>query len=123
MKRKILFNILAIIIFTFVFSPIFVPKVLAVPGEAVLVNPLKTDDLQQFLLLFLKNIVIKVGSIVAVCFLIWSGYLFVEGRGNPTKIGKAKEVFTWTIVGIVILLGAQAIAMIVTETIKSVSGV
>jgi len=123
MKRKILFNILAIIILTLVLSPFFISSVFAQGGsEAKLESPLGTDDIKILLVTIIDNVVIKIGTIVAVMFLIYSGYLFVEARGNESKVTKARETFTWTIVGIAVLLGAKAIAMIVTKTIESVSG-
>jgi hypothetical protein len=70
----------------------------------------------------MDNIVIKIGTIIAILSLIYSGYLFVEAQGNEGKLGKAKEFFYGTIIGITILLGAKAIAMIVAKTIESVSG-
>jgi hypothetical protein len=84
-------------------------------------NPLQSSDLVGIVKLFL-NAIIKIGSVVCIIFLVYSGFLFVKAKGNPGEITKAKDTFMWTIVGIVILLGAQVIANIVTGTITSVTG-
>ncbi len=129
--RKILFNALAVVMLVTVFAPIFINSVQAATqvgetktSKTMLVSPLNTEvkDVRALLIRILDQIVIKIGSVVAVCFLIWSGYKFVAARGNPTKIEEARSIFMWTLAGIAILLGAKAIALIVTNTIESISG-
>jgi hypothetical protein len=60
--------------------------------------------------------------VVAVCFIIYSGFLFVTARGKPEQITKAKTNFFWTIIGVAILLGARVIVSIITGTIESIPG-
>lgn len=115
-KRKIFVDLISFMVLFVIFSPI------VTFGEEQIKSPLGNTDLKQLLVTFIEKVIIRIGSIIAVLYLIYSGYLFVEARGNPGKIDKARETFTWTLVGIAILLGAQAIAMIVTNTIESVSG-
>lgn len=88
-------------------------------GATTIPNPLGSDKIEDFVQQ-LMSVIVKVGSAVSVIFLIYSGYLFVEARGNEGKVTKARETFTWTIVGIGILLGASLIATLVIGTITAI---
>ena len=46
---------------------------------------------------------------LVVIFLILSGVSFLTARGNPEKVGKAKENFKWVIIGIAVVLGVNVI--------------
>jgi hypothetical protein len=45
--------------------------------------------------------------------------LFVVSKGNPEELKKAKTTLYWTIIGALILLGAQVIAKIIENTLKT----
>ena len=64
---------------------------------------------------------VEVGAYVAVIFIIYSGFLFVKAQGNPTEIETAKKTFFYTIIGVMILLGASAIAKAVGNTIRAIT--
>jgi len=83
---------------------------------ATIDNPIKAKTIQQLIEEVLK-IVVAVGTPIAVLFLIYSGFKFVFAQGNSDKLGEAREMFLWTIVGIAILLGAQLLSTIVKGTI------
>jgi len=57
--------------------------------------------------------------IVVACFLIWSGFKFVTAQGNESKITSAKTTFYWTIIGALIVMGAQTLSSVFQETLKS----
>ena len=89
------------------------------PGEGVAVdNPIEADDFET-LLKAIANIVMRIGGVLAVIFIIWSGYLFVTARGDDKQLETAKNVFFWTIIGTAILLGAYVIATAVVNFVKS----
>lgn len=50
------------------------------------------------------NIAIVTGSIVAVFFIAWAGYLYMFSGGNEGSVKHAKEYITTSITGIIILL-------------------
>lgn len=85
-------------------------------GNVVIQNPLKATSLEGFVVLLL-NIVVDIGSILAVIFLIYSGFLFVVAQGNEVKLTRAKQAFLWTVIGIFVLLGARAISGIICGSI------
>ncbi len=87
-----------------------------------LCNPLggNTSTIGQLFNTILTSI-LQVGAVVAVCFVIYAGFLFVTASGEPAKITKAKDTLLYTAIGIAILFGAQAIVSIVTTTLTQVN--
>ncbi|MDP2816115.1 MAG: hypothetical protein Q8O19_05490 [Rectinemataceae bacterium] len=86
-----------------------------------LVNPLnKVCSLDDFLEAILGGIV-EIGTIILIMMLVYVGFLFVAARGNAEKIQSAKSALVWTVIGGLILLGATAIQMVITETVGSLS--
>lgn len=79
-------------------------------------NPIKADSIQELLTAILK-IIIAIGAPISVFFIIYAGFKFVWARGNPGKLDEAKSFLLWTIIGIVVLLGAQLLATILKGTI------
>src|SRR3989338_122668 len=71
-------------------------------------NPITANDLPTF---------IKTGLPVIALAIVYSGFLFVEARGNAEKLNKAKKALLYTMVGAAILLGSWAIAKLISETV------
>jgi hypothetical protein len=67
------------------------------------------------------NIIAELGAIVAVLFILWSGFLFITAQGNKEKVTQAKNTFITTIVGTAILLGASVIAKIIFNTVTAIT--
>ncbi|HRY30981.1 MAG TPA: hypothetical protein P5328_01145 [Candidatus Paceibacterota bacterium] len=85
-------------------------------GSSGLQNPIsKVGSLQQLVGVIL-GVFAKVGAIFVVLAIIYAGFLFVTAQGNEEAIRKAKSVFFWTVIGAIVLLGAQAISNIIIET-------
>lgn len=80
-------------------------------------NPLKAESVSEVMLSFFK-VLIELGAVIVTLAIIYAGFLFVMARGNPEELKKAKMTFFWTIIGGLVLLGAQVIASIIQETIK-----
>ena len=100
-------------------SLIFIPLFIFADSSATTIqNPLQEDDINE-ILVNIMNIVATVGAIVVVFFIIYSGFKFVTARGNPEELKNAKNIFYATIVGGAILLGADIIANVVVETVRT----
>lgn len=80
-------------------------------------NPIGVNSIQKLVSSVLEILVVA-GTPIAVLFLIFSGFKFITAQGNSTKITEAKQYFMWTLVGIVILLGAEVLAKVVEGTIE-----
>ncbi len=91
------------------------------PSSPKLQNPLSVGSDICTVLIAILNIVVRIGSIIAVLLIIWCGYKFIEAQGNPTKLTSAKKAFMWTIVGTAVLLGSSVIANVVVNTVFSVT--
>ena len=86
-----------------------------------LLNPLQGgESLESFLGNILK-FVIRIGTIIVILMMVYVGYKFVAARGEPAKIIEARQALLWTVVGALILLGAQAIALGIKATIDALS--
>ncbi len=89
-------------------------------GENGLCNPLKVKSIQGLLTAVLSFIV-KIGSIIIVLMLVLTGFKFVLAQGNSDKLAKAREMLMWTLIGALIILGAQAISAGIQSTINAIS--
>lgn len=78
------------------------------------------DTLPKVLNLLI-DIVTEFGAVVAVLFIIWSGFLFVKAQGNQDALKKAKSTLYTTIIGTAILLGASVIAKIILNTLSQIT--
>ncbi len=67
----------------------------------------------------LANILSWVATIVVLGFLVYAAILFAIAAGEPDKISKAKKMFLYAIIGIVVILIAFIIRIITSETFKN----
>ncbi len=82
-------------------------------------NPLRSSGtIYEFIAQVLKEVA-KIGAVICVFFIIYSGFLFVTARGNPEKLTTAKSALAYTLIGAAILLGAGLLATIIENTIKN----
>lgn len=84
----------------------------------VITNPLGSTSVPN-LIAEILGYVTKVGGVVAICAFIWIGWRFIAAQGNTSKLSEAKKDFFYVIIGVAILLGAQLLAYLVVNTIKS----
>lgn len=96
-------------------------------GNVTLINPLGTGScdadsncLVDFLLKILR-FVNQVGVVVVILMIVYVGFLFVTARGEPAKISAAREAFLWTVIGALILLGSEAIAIAIQATVEALA--
>ncbi len=87
------------------------------PG-AGLMNPLQVSSIAE-LIQKLLEFVVKIGTILLTFMLIYVGFQFVIARGNEEKISTARTSLMWTIIGGLILLGAQVIASAIAATVNA----
>lgn len=79
-------------------------------------NPISTDTINEFIKILLEG-VLKIGMPIVALAIIYCGFLFVSATGNSEKIKKAKDALMYTLIGAAILLGAWAIAKLISETV------
>jgi type IV secretory pathway VirB2 component (pilin) len=91
------------------------------PSGSSFPNPLTVNSFGELINKILEEVVLPIGAVIAVLFLIYSGFLFVTARGNEEKLSTAKRAFLWTVVGVAVLLGALVISKGIQETICDIS--
>lgn len=96
-----------------------VPAPLDASGK--IVNPLgNVTTVQGFIKTLLEG-ALKIGFPLIALAIIYSGFLFVAARGNSEKLTKARESLMYTLIGSAILLGAWAIAQLISETVIGIT--
>jgi uncharacterized membrane protein YraQ (UPF0718 family) len=89
------------------------------PTSVKLMNPLKVNTIQDAVKAFMSAIV-RIAIPFIVVFFIWSGFNFIVARGNEKKITDAKNMFLYTIIGTLLILGAWVITNAIVGTVNSI---
>lgn len=87
-----------------------------------LMNPLKSGTSLESFLKSILQFVIRIGTIAIILMLVFVGYKFVVAQGAPGAIEEARTMLLWTVIGALVLLGAQAIASAIQATVQSLGG-
>jgi hypothetical protein len=85
---------------------------------AKLNNPLGGNQSLEKVVTAVLTVVSTIGAVLVVLAIIYAGFLFVTAQGNSDKINDAKKIFLWTVVGAIVLLGAEVLSKIIMETAK-----
>ena len=90
-------------------------------GQGALQNPLDggLNSIASFTAAFLRAVVFILFPI-AVVFIVYSGFLFISAQGKPEDLATAKRNFLWTVIGVALLLGAWALAVLIENTIEPI---
>jgi len=85
-------------------------------------NPLRKglDSIPEIVSALVKNIVIPIAVPFLALAIIYTGFLFIQARGNKDKLEKAKEALKWTLIGGAIILAAYVIATALQGTIADI---
>jgi len=83
-----------------------------------LANPLRVNTITELLAAIL-NIVIVLAVPIIVFFIIYAGFLYVTAKGNAQQIEQATRSLTYAVIGGVLVLGAVAIAEIISNLVQS----
>lgn len=89
--------------------------------STTLMNPLQGDGSLESFLLNILAFVVRIGAIIVVLMVVYVGFMFVKAQGKEEEIRKARQALLWTLVGALILLGAQVIAMGIKATVQALA--
>lgn len=89
--------------------------------NVTLINPLGAGTSLSKLISDILQFVVYIGSIIVIFMLVYVGFKFVVARGEPGKITEARQALLWTVVGALILLGAEAISLGIQATVQALS--
>jgi len=66
--------------------------------------------------------VLAISGVVALIFIIVSGYRFMLSQGNPEAVQEARESLTSAIVGLLFIIFALVILQLITVNILHIPG-
>jgi heme/copper-type cytochrome/quinol oxidase subunit 2 len=99
--------------------PIVIPvtSLFAADVGIKLVSPIQAKSTAEVLKAFF-DILVQIGAVAVTLAVVYAGFLFVAAQGNPEKLNQARKTLFYTIIGALVLLGAQVIAGVIESTIK-----
>ncbi len=118
--KKIIINVKYIISVTLllIFNSLSSLKIANAAGATSLQNPLKSNNIVDFLFAIL-DILLTFALPIIVLFIIYAGFLFVTAQGDTSKITTARSALTWSVIGGVIILGAKLILEVIKNTVAA----
>lgn len=75
-------------------------------------NPIKFDSIQEFLT-ELTNVLIQVGLALVAFMIVLGGGFIMFGGAKPDLVTKGKNIITWTILGVAVVVFARAILALI----------
>jgi hypothetical protein len=91
-----------------------------VSADIGLQNPVKVNSISE-LILIVTRVVRYIAIPFVVLAIMWSGWLFIWAAVNGQPPKNAKDSLKFTIVGAFILLSAELIALVMRNTIETLS--
>lgn len=91
------------------------PMVADVAGN----KPYNYDKSLTMVIADVLQLALSILGILFVIFMIYGGYIWMTAAGNESKADKAKDIITQSILGLVIVVGAYAIAYFVIYAFNS----
>ena len=68
------------------------------------------------------QVLLSVLGIIFVVLVVYAGFLYLTSMGDPDKVKKAKNLLTQSIIGLVIIVAAYAVAAFVIDALTQVVG-
>lgn len=92
-------------------------------NNSLIENPLKNgvNTLPALIELVLEEVVMPIGAVVIIFMIIYAGFRYVVAQGNEDKLKEAHVLFKNVMIGSAIILGATAIAQIITTTLSNIT--
>lgn len=75
-----------------------------------LCNPIQANSFSE-VISRLAQVVVMIGLPLVVIMFIYAGSLYVFAQGSEERIKKAHQAFFWTVVGALLIVGAEAISL------------
>lgn len=96
------------------------PSTEGTENPEALINPLAFDNFVDFLSAILA-VVMVIAVPIIIFFLVYAGFLYVTAQGNSEQVGKATRALTYAIIGGLIILGAEALSVIIQNIVGEFS--
>lgn len=106
------------LIHTILFSLLSLPVLVSAQAFG-LQNPIGVNSISELIV-----IVVKVIRYIAIPFVVimimYAGFQYLLARGNTDKVNKAHGMLLWIVVGSFVILSAEMIALVISNTLNSV---
>lgn len=86
-----------------------------------LYNPLRAGTNLETLVNDILGFIVQIGAIVVTLMLVYTGFKYVQARGNSSKLAEVHNMLLYVIIGALILLGAQALSSGIQATVQALS--
>ena len=63
------------------------------------------------------DLVSVVAGAVAVIIIIWAGFQFVIGNGDPAKIAKARQTIIYAVVGLIVIVASNLLISFIVNSL------
>ena len=103
--------------YIFIVTFVLLPDDVKAANCTGLCNPLEGVNSVEILIERFLQAIVYVGLPLSVLFIVYAGFRFVAAQGNKDEIVKAKHNFFWGVVGIILILGASALAALIRGTV------
>lgn len=95
-----------------------VPNTAPVKINIKIENPFKHETIPGLINTIINDILIPIGSVIAVLMVMWAGFKYVTARGDTTQIKEARDALLYAVIGAAILLGARILSDAIGRTIE-----
>lgn len=85
---------------------------------AELYNPLGSRTIPQLIGFFIQALLGISGSI-ALAMIVYGGFLWLTAGGNPGRIDSGKQTLIWSVLGLLVIFGANILANFVISTLST----
>jgi len=76
-----------------------------------------TSPSLEYRISLMMNLMFALLGVIFIIFIVYSGYLWATASGNEEKVKKAKDNIYRTVIGLIIVVGAYAIAQFVLNVL------
>ncbi|HUO75606.1 MAG TPA: pilin [Candidatus Paceibacterota bacterium] len=87
-------------------------QLLAAATPYTIPNPLGTTDITA-LFSKLSTALFQIAIPVAVVMYVWAGIMLLVSRGEPGRVTKAKQIFLYTTIGLVVIFAASGLVSLI----------
>lgn len=84
-------------------------------------NPVGSINSLSDLFYKIVNFVVSLSYVVIAFFLLLAGFKFVTAQGSEDKLTDAKNTFKYTVIGAILIIGAQVIVDVVKGIITQIA--
>jgi len=86
-------------------------------GQICICNPLEAEDFET-IIENLINFIFQIAVLLAPLMIIIGAFLLVTSGGSISRVERAKNIITWTLIGFAIILLAKGIITVIKEILE-----